>query len=198
MKLHANAALTVEQRREVKRLHEVEKVSIRRLAARYRVSTTTIGRWIKRDEPHDRSGTPRPQQRVVTDEYRAAVLEYRQAHPHHGPIRIATALKGQFPQAHRGTVQQILTTARISQRQTQKRPPWKIPVGRHRVQMDIQQLPAIEGESGYEYKISLIHLNTRVKYSEIHPECTSQTVAEVFERALDQLPPFLLSGRTMP
>lgn len=190
MKLHANATLTVKQRREVKRLHEEEKVSIRQLAARYRVSTTTIGRWLKRERPYDRSGTPRPGQRVVTPEYRAAVLKYRQAYPHHGPIRIAGALQAQFPIAHRGTVQQILQTAKLSQRQTAKPEPRKIPVGRHRVQMDIQQLPAIEGESGHEYKISLIHLNTRVKYSEIHRECTSQTVAEVFERALDQLPPF--------
>lgn len=140
MKLHANATLTVEQRREVKRLHEEEKVSIRQLAAGFRVSTTTIGRWVKRNEPHDRSGTPRPGQRVVTDEYRTAVLEYRQAHPHYSPIRIAKALCEQFPPANRGTVQQILQTAKVGQRLLAKRPPWKIPVGRHRVQMDIQQL----------------------------------------------------------
>lgn len=56
--------------------------------------------------------------------------------------------------------------------------------------MDIQQLPAIEADKGYEYKISLIHLATRVKYSEIHTDSTSETVAAVFKRALDALPPF--------
>lgn len=56
--------------------------------------------------------------------------------------------------------------------------------------MDVQQLPAVAGGHGYEYKISLIHLRTRLKYSEIHPSCTSHIVAEVFERAILRLPPF--------
>jgi transposase InsO family protein len=64
-----------------------------------------------------------------------------------------------------------------------------------RLHMDIQQLPAIEGSQGYEYKISLIDLATRVKYCEIHPESNSETVAAVFQRALDSLPPCLSSWR---
>lgn len=64
--------------------------------------------------------------------------------------------------------------------------------------MDIQQLPAKKGQQGYEYKISLIHLNTRVKYSEIHADSSSETVAGVFQRSLDVLPPFLSSFPTMP
>jgi transposase InsO family protein len=56
--------------------------------------------------------------------------------------------------------------------------------------MDFQQLPAIKGESGFEYKISVIHLSTRFKYSEIHSEATSKLAAEVLERAVDKLPPF--------
>ena len=99
---------------------------------------------------------------------------------------------------YRGTIERILRTAQLTQQRQPVREPWKIPVGRHRVQMDVQQLPAIEGETGFEYKISLIHLSTRVKYSEIHTECTSQTVAAVFQRALDQLPPFLSSLPTTP
>lgn len=47
MGLHKNATLTVEQRREIKRLHDEEQIGIRRLAARYRVSSTTIQRWVK-------------------------------------------------------------------------------------------------------------------------------------------------------
>lgn len=63
-------------------------------------------------------------------------------------------------------------------------------MGRHRVQMDVQQLPAIAGGQGFEYKISLIPRRTRMKYSEIHPECTSRLVADVLERARQRLPPF--------
>lgn len=197
MKLHANAALTVAQRREVKRLHQEEGVSIRQLAARYQVDPSTIMRWVKRDTPYDRTDTPRSC-RVVTPVYRQAVIAYRQAHPKHGPIRIAQALQAKFPQAHRGTISRILQQAKLSQPRPPKREPWQIPVGRHRVQMDVQQLPSIEGGQGFEYKISLIHLKTRMKYSEIHAECTSETVASVFQRALDQLPPFLSSSPTMP
>lgn len=198
MKLHKNAALTIEQRREIKRLHEEQGIGIRRLAARFRVTTRTIQRWVKREDPQDRHPRTR-RKRVVTPAYEQAVLTYRQEHPTHGPIRIAQALKPQFPQAHRGTIQVILRQAQLQQlRSSSAKPAWKIPVGRHRVQMDVQQLPAIEGESGFEYKISLIHLSTRVKYSEIHSECTSEIVAGVFQRALDQLPPFLSSSPTTP
>ena len=73
-----------------------------------------------------------------------------------------------------------------------------IPVGHHRIQMDIQQLPAVEGGKGFEYKISTIHLRTRVKYSKIHSNRKSETVAGVLKRALDLLPPFFLSGPTTP
>lgn len=55
--------------------------------------------------------------------------------------------------------------------------------------MDIQQLPAVRGGSGFEYKISVIHMRTRIKYSEIHPDHFSETCADVLRRALDVLPP---------
>lgn len=58
--------------------------------------------------------------------------------------------------------------------------------------MDIQELPAIEGQHGHEYKISLLHMRTRMKYSEIHPDQSSARVAEVLERAVSRLPPFYL------
>jgi transposase InsO family protein len=58
--------------------------------------------------------------------------------------------------------------------------------------MDWQQLPCVAGGSGYEYKISIIHLSTRMKYSEIHSDTSSQTLAEVFRRAESFLPPFFV------
>jgi len=55
--------------------------------------------------------------------------------------------------------------------------------------MDCQHLPALGGGTGYEYKISVIHLCTRWKYSEIPPDHQTRTVAGVLQRALDRLPP---------
>ena len=191
MKLHCQAALTLKQRQEVKRLHEDEKVSIRKLAKRFGVNPTTIQRWIKRESPLDRSTSPIRKRTVITAEYRSAVIDYRRQHPKHGPIRIAQELKATFPWANRGTVLKVLQDEDLTRAPKQEKRPRKgIPVGHHRVQMDIQQLPAVEGGKGFEYKISAIHLRTRLKYSEIHPDRKSSTVAGVLERALDLLPPF--------
>ena len=60
------------------------------------------------------------------------------------------------------------------------------------MQLDIQELPAIRGGHKREYKISLIHLRTRLKYSEIHSSASSKRVAEVLRRAVGRLPPFFL------
>ena len=57
--------------------------------------------------------------------------------------------------------------------------------------MDIQQLPAVKGNEGFEYKISIIDLSTRVKHWEIHDNYESKTIAQVYSRALDELPFFL-------
>jgi len=199
MKLHAKAALTIAQRAEVRRLHLAENRGIRALAEQFRVNATTIQRWIHRDSPLDRVSTPLRRRTVITPEYRQAVVAYRQAHPRHGPIRIAQELREEFPQAHRGTILTILQQEGLTRPKPRKRPITKpIPVGRHRIQMDIQQLPAVAGGRGFEYKISAIHLRTRLKYSEIHPDHSSATVAGVLRRALDRLPPFFWSGPTMP
>jgi len=198
MKLHSQAALTLKQRQKVKRLHK-EGVSIRELAKRYGVNPTTIQRWIKRESPLDKSSTPLTLQTVITPEYRIAVIDYRMEHQNLGPIRIAQELKERFPWANRGTVLSIL------QQEGMTRPPKgkkaqriPIPVGRHRIQMDIQQLPSVQGGKGFEYKISAIHLRTRLKYTEIHADRKSATVAGVLKRALDLLPPFFSSGPTTP
>lgn len=60
------------------------------------------------------------------------------------------------------------------------------------MQLDIQELPAIRGGHKREYKISLIHLRTRMKYSEIHRTLSSKGVAAVLQRSLGHLPPFYL------
>jgi hypothetical protein len=198
MKIHANAALTIRQRQEIRRLF-LRGASIRDLAAQFHVNPTTVSRWAHRDDPHDRSCAPRQPRTTMTEAYRQAVLDYRAQHPEQGPIRIAWALEARFPQANRGTVQRILQDAQATQhaeRKPQERRP--LPVGRHRIQVDIQQLPAIQGGRGFEYKITAIHRRTRLKYSEIHPDPQSATVAGFIRRALDRLPPFTWPGRTTP
>lgn len=191
MELHANAALTLQQRQEVQRLHREDGISIRELAQRFATNPTTIQRWVGRDSPLDRSTAPHRTHSTITPEYRAAVVAYRQGHPRHGPVRIAAEIQGDFPMAHRGTVLRILQEEHLTRPQTSKPREHKhLPVGRHRIQMDVQQLPAVAGGKGFEYKISAIHMRTRLKYSEIHPRCTSEVVAGVLHRAMDQLPPF--------
>jgi transposase len=191
MKQHANATLTVAQRKKVKLLFQTEGLSKSALALRFGVHRQSIAKWIERDSPLDKPA-PERQKRVVTPEYEQAIIEYRQAHPLHGAIRIALTLKDEFPFANRGTVGIILKKHGLT-RKTKPRPKtkWKIPVGRHRLQCDVQELPAIKGSSGFEYKISFIHLKTRWKYSEIHPDCKTETVSAVYKRAIDNLPPFL-------
>ena len=199
MTLHAQAALTIKQRQEVKRLHEVEGLSIRELATKFHVNPSTVQRWVRRDTALDLSSAPVNHATVITPEYRAAVVSYRNAHPRHGPIRIAQELRDRFAFANRGTALRILQDEGLTRPPVREKKPRKgIPVGRHRVQMDIQQLPVVAGGKGFEYKITAIHLRTRLKYSEIHSDRQSATVAGVLKRALDLLPPFSSYGRTMP
>lgn len=190
MKQHANAALTVAKRKQIKLLFENQQLPIAELARRFQVHRDTIRKWIHRDSPFDKPSADR-KKRVVTAEYEQAVIEYRKPNPHHGAIRIALAMQSRFSFANRGTVALILKRDSLSKKgQPRPKTKWKIPVGRHRLQCDIQELPAIKGNKGFEYKISFIHLRTRWKYSEIHADCTTETVAGVYHRALDNLPPF--------
>jgi hypothetical protein len=190
MQLHARATLTVENRKEVKRLHAAG-VSIRKLAERFHVTPKTIHYWVRRDSPLDKTSAPLKHRTTITPDYRQAVVAYRQAHPSHGPITIASALIDAYPQSKKGTIHRILQEEGLVGAATKRRRSSNpIPVGRHRIQMDIQALPAVKGEKKREYKVSLIHLATRVKYSEICPNHRSETVVDVFKRALDYLPPF--------
>ena len=56
--------------------------------------------------------------------------------------------------------------------------------------MDWQQLPAVEGGKGFKFKVSAIHMSTRIKYSEILDDCKSRSLARFIETAMDRLPPF--------
>lgn len=198
MRQHKNARLTIAQRVEMKRLYEQEQVPVRKLMQLYQASENTIRKWVKRESPYDLSSTPHKLPSVVSEPYRQAVIAYRNNYPRQGPVRIAHELRHKYPFANRGTVLQILQKASMPAAKREKKQANHLPVGRHRVQMDIQQLPCIEGDSGFEYKISMIHLATRFKYWEIHQESTTETIADVFRRGLDALPPFLACGQTMP
>lgn len=193
-RLHGNAALTLKQRQEVRRIYLEQHVPIAQLARRFSVHPRTIRRWIHRSSPRDLSTRPAHPRITITPEYRKAVLEARRAQPYLGPIRLADLLRAEFPQANRGTIGVILRQEGLSRRTPRPARPGKpIPVGRHRIQMDVQQLPAIKGGRGFEYKITAIHLRTRYKYSEIHRDYRSQTVTGVLRRCLERLPPFGLS-----
>ena len=102
-------------------------------------------------------------------------------------MRIAYELRARYGPFAFSTVGLILRQAALSGPAKTKR---ALPVGRHRTQMDEQQLPATKGSQGFEYKILIIHLATRVKYSEIHDNYESLTIAGVFKRSLDSLPLF--------
>src|SRR5215203_3468182 len=146
MKQHANAALTVAKRKQVKQLFENKQLSIAELARRFSVHRDTVRKWIHRASPLDKVSGER-KKRVVTPEYERAVIEYRRANPNHGAIRIALSLQSRFSFANRGTVALILKKHGLTdKRQTRPKTNWRIPVGRHRLQCDVQELPAIKGQ----------------------------------------------------
>jgi transposase len=151
MKLHANSALTIKQRQQVKQFFDNDKLPILEIARRFSVSPQTVRRWISRDDFQDRQIEKRTP-RVVTKEYEQAVINYRRQNPTHGAIRIALALEAEFAFANRGTVAIIFKREGLTKKaKPRARTKWKIPVGRHRLQCDIQELPAIKGGKGFEY-----------------------------------------------
>ncbi len=195
MNLHKNAALTISQRKQIQRLYATGQFSYPKLATQFNTTVATIRKWVKRHDCHDHSSAPKKHHRRVNDAYRQAVVDYRLAHPRHGPVRIERELRAEYGPFAFSTVRLILG---------QDLPPGpkrplmnRLATGRYRTQMDVQQLPAIKGNTGFEYKISIIHLATRIKYSEIHDDYESETIAEVFKRSMDVLPPFLSPSPTM-
>jgi len=196
MKLHTNAALTPGQRQQIQRLYATRQFSYPQLAAQFNTTVATIRKWVKRDDCQDQSSAPKNHHRRVTQAYRQAVIDYRLAHSHHGPVRIEWELRADHGPFAFSTVRLILNQNLPPK---PKRPPMHpLVTGRYRTQMDVQQLPALKGKTGFEYKISIIHLATRIKYSEIHDDYESATIAEVFKRSMDVLPPFLSPSPTMP
>jgi len=193
MKIHRNASLTGKQRKTVQELYATGLHTMEALATQFGTTRKTISKWVRRDTHSDRSSAPKSHWRSITDEFEQAVAAYR-ADPvtsHHGPVRIAKELAASHPCSNPSNAYLVLKRRRLTGRGAAKPRPQKgIPVGRHRTQMDVQQLPAVEGCSGFEYKISIIHLSTRVKYSEIHDNYETGTIARVYENALERLPPF--------
>ncbi len=120
MRLHPNAALTVRQREDLQRLRQ-EGWTLDRLAAHFHINRSTVVRWVYRSSVLDRSSAPTQHGgRVVTPAYRAAVIAYRTANPHHGPQRIAHALRDQFPTANNATIWRILHRAGLIGAQPKK------------------------------------------------------------------------------
>ena len=67
MRLHANARLTIKQRHEIRRLHQEDRISIRRLAMQFQVSRATIEKWVHRESPCDVSSAPHHPRTVITE-----------------------------------------------------------------------------------------------------------------------------------
>lgn len=194
MTLHKNASLTPKQRQQIQDLYSTDNYTQEELAKKFNVSRLTISKWIKRDFVSDVSSASQTKTSTITSEFELAVKSYREniITSHHGKVRIAHELKNDHPCSNPSNVYTVLKKLKLNNPKVLKEPSLtKLPVGRHRTQMDIQVLPAIKGNEGYEYKISIIHLSTRVKYSEIHDNFESKTIAGVYERALENLPPFL-------
>jgi transposase len=194
MEIHGNAALTVREREEVQRRHREAGESIRQLAGRYRVNPSTIQRWIHRDSALDLTSGPKQPRRRLTPEQQATIRRYREDHPGAGARTIAAMLAKEYGPLSPATIGRFLRAEGLTRpagKKVRVRQPLR--VGRHRLQMDIQELPAIRGESGFEYKISILHMATRMKYSEIHPRMSSALVVETLQRALAHLPPFFFS-----
>lgn len=193
MKIHSNASLTGNQRKAVQELYATGQYTIGALAVQFRTTPKTISKWIHRDTQSDRSSAPKSHWRSITTEFEQAVAAYRgnEATRHHGPVRIAKELSNAHSCSNPSNVYLVLRRLKLTKAAAANpKPKGGIPVGKHRTQMDVQQLPAVEGGAGFEYKISIIHLSTRVKYSEIHDNYETGTIAKVYENALDRLPPF--------
>lgn len=120
MRYHKNAALTARQRAELRQAFR-DGASVADLARRFDVSPPTARRWATSDDTTDRSSAPHQHgRRVVTDEYRDAVVTLRNANPTWGPRRLADELRGHFPSANCATVWRILNAVGLSKRPEKK------------------------------------------------------------------------------
>lgn len=194
MRLHTNATLTIKQRQAIKRLHYEQGWSYRKLAARFGVNLTAIQRWVKRDSPLDLSTAPKTIKAGLSEEQKKAIIKYRKEEPNAGERTIAFVLSKTLGSMSHATIGRFLKAEGLTSppvKKPRERKPLK--VGKHRLQMDIQQLPAVRGGEGFEYKVTLIHMATRLKYSEIHSEISSEIVAKAVQNALGHMPPFFFN-----
>lgn len=193
MKLHKNASLTPKYRQQIKDLYATGEFIQQDLAIKFGVTRKIISKWVNRSSVEDCSNAPK-KARSITSDFIPSVKAYREntITSHHGKVRIAFELKEKHTCCNPSDVYLVLKQQQINKVKTTKPDvSKKIPVGKHRTQMDIQTLPAIEGNEVFEFKISIIDLSTKLKYSEIHDNYESKTIAGVYERSLDNLPPFL-------
>jgi hypothetical protein len=148
MKLHKNAALTPHQRQQIQRLYATGQFSYPQLAHQFSTTRKTVMKWAKRNHSQDQTSAPKQHYRRVTDAYQQAVIAYRLVHPTHGPVRIEYELRAEYGPFAFSTVRLILQQAKA---QHPKRPATQhLSVGRYRTQMDVQQLPAIKGNTGFD------------------------------------------------
>ncbi len=154
MKVHKNAGLTPGQRQQVRELFATGQHSKTSLAKRFGVSRQTIAKWADRPESADRSSAPLTKATSITPAFEAAVAAYRSDEPtsHHGKVRIAHELKGEHACSNPSNVYTVLKRLRLNKppKPAAEREAKPIPVGKHRTQMDIQQLPAVEGGQGFD------------------------------------------------
>lgn len=153
MKVHRNAGLTPRQRQQVQALSLTGQHSKASLAKRFGVSRQTIAKWAARSETSDRSSAPLTKPKAITPAFEAAVVAYRnnEATSHHGKVRIAHELGDEHACSNPSNVYAVLKRRHVNKpRPAAQRQDRAIPVGRHRTQMDIQHLPAVEGGQGFD------------------------------------------------
>jgi transposase len=140
------------------------------LATEFKVNYKTIYKWTCRDVFTDKQSNRPSKPSKTTTQFVSAVEAYGKdpTTSHHGKVRIAQELKKTHSCSNASNVYTVLKRLKLNQpKQRKEQGKNTIPVGKHRTQMDIQFLPAIEGNEGFSYKISIIDLSTRIKYSEI-------------------------------
>ena len=153
MKLHKNASLTPKQRQQIKDLYATGQFTQIALAKKFGVNRHTIKKWITRSSVTDASGTIKNRASTITSEFELAVKTYREnaITSHHGKVRIAYELKNNYPCSNPSNVYSVLKKLKLNKPKVLKeQSPNKIPVGKHRTQMDIQVLPAIKGNEGFD------------------------------------------------
>jgi hypothetical protein len=114
MSLHGSAALTEKQREEIKILHQEHGWTYSALADRFNTTFRTAKKWANSTTSQDKKSGSKTPRSIITPEYEAAILKYRESNDHHGPVRIAEELREEFPIANRGTVLKVLQKANLT------------------------------------------------------------------------------------